>query len=81
MNDDLDYVIRCPVCQRIVGWFSGKLNAKELAAEVARLIRAGLSVERMETEAARAAAWGHAEDCPMKPPKAKRPRRQTRMFP
>jgi hypothetical protein len=60
---ELDYVAKCPECGNVVGWAASSLNPRELGKELGRWVRHRMSVERMATEAARAAPWGHAKNC------------------
>lgn len=53
-SGQLDYIGRKP-CGCVMCWMSSDLPAKEIAKEVARLLRCGWSIERMTTEQAKAA--------------------------
>ena len=66
-NMSLDYIARCPLCKRIVCWAADTERHREDTAEtVAGWIRDGLELERMATEEAKLASWGHADNCTAK---------------
>lgn len=55
MKTELDYVARCLECNRLVGWTMRTDDSKTISG----WIKDGLSVERMSTEDAKQADWGH----------------------
>ena len=57
----MDYVARCGRCGGLSFWISSSLPAKEIAKEVAAVIRGGRQVERMDTDDTRQARWCEGE--------------------
>jgi len=79
----MDYIAKCPECKGICGWMSESLPKKDLAKETGRWIREGFGLERIETEDARKAPFGHAAGCSLDPRpknKSKPKREQSNLF-
>ena len=62
-NVDDDYILRCPECLKVIGWIHITLPRRDLKKFVSDGVAHGLSVERMATEDARTAEWGHDAEC------------------
>lgn len=60
---ELDYIARCANCGGISFWLSSTLPPREIAKEVASVIRGGRSIERMSTEDTRKADWCFGQEC------------------
>jgi len=56
-----NYVAVCPQCKRVLGAVAP--TCPTLSKDVARWLKAGLSVERMTDEELIAAQWRHTEAC------------------
>lgn len=62
----MDYVARAR-CGHIVGWISERIatdEPKDAAKQIGEWLRAGLSIERMTTEQARASEWCRCDEKP-----------------
>jgi len=63
----MDQIGRCRECGRIIAWTSGENPVKDIAKDVASMIKSNLYVDSIENgDAKKEHLWGHEATCGQK---------------